>query len=52
MEGYQLGGKGENGEKGAGVKYKLLGTNRQGDVKNSIGNGVAKNLYAQPMDMN
>ena len=37
---------GENvGKGGAGVKkYKLAGTNRQGDVKNSIENGVAKEL--------
>ena len=47
-------GKGEKGEKGAGIeKYKLLGThtqkncqvqNTQEDVENSIGNGVAKEL--------
>ena len=34
--------KGKNGRKGSGIKkYKLVGT---GDVKNSIGNGVAKEL--------
>ena len=37
--------KGGNERKGGGIKkYKLVGTNRQGYVKNSIGNGVAKEL--------
>ena len=39
-------GKGKNGGKGAGIKkYKLVvKENSQGDVKNNIGNGEAKEL--------
>ena len=37
-------GKGENGGKGAGIKYKLVGTEETGDFKNSMGNRVAKEL--------
>ena len=37
--------KRENGGKGAGIKkYKLVGTEQLGDVKNSTGNGVDKEL--------
>ena len=42
-------GKGENGGKGTGIKkhyWKVQ--NRQGDVKNSIGNGEAKQLIHNP----
>ena len=36
-------GRGENGEKGIGnKKHKWSVQNRQGEVKNSTGNGVAK----------
>ena len=46
MEGYQQGGgRGENGEKGTGnKKHKMSAQNRQGEFKNSIGNGEAKEL--------
>ena len=46
MEGYHRGsGRGENGGKGTGnKKYKWLVQNRQGEIKNSIGNGQAKEL--------
>ena len=38
-------GKEKNGEKGAGIKkHNWQVQNRQGDVKNSIGNGEAKEL--------
>ena len=38
-------GEGENGGKGTGnKKHKRWGQNRQGEVKNSIGNGEAKEL--------
>ena len=38
-------GKGENGGKNAEIKkYKLVGTEQAGDVKNSIGNEEAKEL--------
>ena len=44
--------RGENGRKGTGNKeHKWQVQNRQGEVKNGIGN-VAKKLYVQPMDMN
>ena len=36
---------GENGRKGAGInKYNWQVQNREGDIKNSIGNGEAKEL--------
>ena len=46
MEGYQRGGerRGYNGEKGTGNKHKWSVQNRQGEVKNCIGNGEAKEL--------
>ena len=45
MEGYQLGGGRGNGGKGAGnKKYNWQVQNTQGKVKNSIGNGEAKEL--------
>ena len=46
MEGYQWGGgRGENGGKGTWNKnHKWQVQNRQGEVKNSIGNGEAKEL--------
>ena len=46
MEGYQLGGGiGEKGGEGAGIrKRNWYIQNRQGEVKNSIGNGEAKDL--------
>ena len=45
MEGYQLGeGMGRMGEKVEITKYKLVDTNMHRDVKNSIGNGEAKEL--------
>ena len=38
-------GKGKNGEKGTGnKKHKGQVQNRQGEVKNSMGNGEAKEL--------
>ena len=38
-------GKGENGGKGTGnKKHKMSAQNRQGEFKNSIGNGEAKEL--------
>ena len=44
MEGYQWGGV-ENGGKGPGnKKHKCKVQNRQGEVKNSMGNGEAKVL--------
>ena len=44
MESYKWGGKGgKSGEKGTGnKKHKCQVQNRQGEVKNSTGNGVAK----------
>ena len=45
MEGYQWGGGGENGGKDTGnKKHEWQVQNRQGEVKNSIGNGEAKEL--------
>ena len=46
MEGYHRGsGRGENGGKGTGnKKYKWLVQNRQGEVKNHMGNGEAKEV--------
>ena len=46
MEGYQpVGGKGRMGENGVGIKeHNWLEQNRQGDVKNSIRKGEAKEL--------
>ena len=45
MEGYQWGGVGEKGGKGTGNKqHKWWIQNRQGEVKNSIENGEAKDL--------
>ena len=39
MEGYQLGReRGEWGVRAGSKKQKLVGPNRQGDVKNSLGN--------------
>ena len=43
MEGYQWWGRGDNGGKCTGnKKHNWQVQNRQGDVKNSIGNGEAK----------
>ena len=44
MEGFQRGGRGEEqGAKGTGnKKHNWQAQNRQGEVKNSIGNGEAK----------
>ena len=40
-------------EKGPGhKKHKWWVQNRQGEVKNSTGNGEAKDLYVQPMNIN
>ena len=40
-----ISGKGESGGKGTGNKqYNWQAQNRQGEVKNSIGNGEAKEL--------
>ena len=40
--------KGENGEKGtANKKYKWSVQNRRGEVKNSMGNGKAKELICR-----
>ena len=44
LEGYQLGGERGAGGEGGGIKKYTLVQNRQGDDKNSIGNGVAKEL--------
>ena len=45
MEGYQWGVQGEKERKGTGnKKHKWQVQNRQGEVKNSIGNGEAKEL--------
>ena len=46
MEGYQRGvGAGRMGEKGTGnKKHNWQAQNRQGEVKNSIGNGETKKL--------
>ena len=45
MEGYQWGGVGEKGGKGTGNKqHKWWIQNRQGEVKNNIGNREAKEL--------
>ena len=45
IEGYQ--GKGRNGGKTGNKKHKWQVQNRQGGVKNSIGNGEAKKLVCQ-----
>ena len=47
MEGYQRGGCGEGvGGTGTGnKKHNWQAQNRQGEVKNTIGNGEAKNLH-------
>ena len=37
-------GEGENWGKGAGIRYKLVGTKQTGDVKDTTGNGEAKEL--------
>ena len=54
MEGYQWGGRRRRmREKGTGIKkHNGQVQNRQGHVKNSIGNKEAKNLYARPIGMN
>ena len=45
MEGYQQGRGGRNGGKGTGnKKHKWQVQNRQEEVKNTIGNGEAKEL--------
>ena len=45
MEGYQQGrGGGEWGKSPGNEKHKWLVQNRQGEVKNNIGNGEAKEL--------
>ena len=45
MEGYQQGEAGENGRKGAvNKKQKWQVQNRQGEFKNSMGNGKTKEL--------
>ena len=45
MEGYQWGCGGENMGKGTGdKKHKWQVENRQGEIKNNIGNGEAKEL--------
>ena len=45
MEGYQWEGKGENGGKNIrNKKHKWQVQNRQGEVKNSMGNEKAKEL--------
>ena len=45
MECYQQDGEGEKGGKGTGnKKHKWQVQNRQGEVKNSVGNGEAKEL--------
>ena len=45
MDGYQQGGGGDNGGKDTGnKKHKWQVQNRQREVKNSIGNGEAKEL--------
>ena len=46
-------GSGGNGEKLQGIR-SIIGRYKidRGEVKNSIGNRGAKNLYVQPMDMN
>ena len=47
MEGYQEGGGGGKGGKGTGIKkHNIQVQNRQWDVKNSIGSGEVKDLYA------
>ena len=49
MEGYQWGGvEGEWGKRYRDKKHKWQVQNRQEEVKNSMGNGEAK----EPMDMN
>ena len=43
MEGYQWGGEGGNGEKSTGIKkHNWQVQNRQGEVKNCLGNREAK----------
>ena len=45
VEGFQWGGEGEDGGKSTGnKKHNWWAQNRQGEVKNSIGNGEAKEL--------
>ena len=45
MEGYQQGGAGVNGVKGTrNKKHNWQVQNRQGEVKNRIGNGEGKEL--------
>ena len=52
MEGYQWGGEGREQGKGTGNKeQKWQVEDRQGEVRNSIGNREAKELYVQPMGM-
>ena len=47
------GGEGENGGKGTGnEKHKWYVQSRQGEVKNSVGNGKAERLICTTMDMN
>ena len=46
-------GERENREKGTGnKKHKWWVQNRQGEVKNSMGNGEARELIYTTMDMN
>ena len=54
LEGYQLGGgRGKVGRKMERLRRTNWWVqNRQRDFKNSVGNGVAKDLYSYPMDMN
>ena len=50
-----ISGEGEGGDGGEGTgnkKHKWWVQNRQGEVKNSTGNGEAKDLYVQPMNIN
>ena len=45
--------KGENGGKGTrNMKHNWQVQNRQGEVRNSVGNGEGKELVCRPMDMN
>ena len=44
MEGYQQGSGWGRGEEGTESKHKWQVENRQGEVKNSMGNGEAKEL--------
>ena len=46
-------GRGQNGEKGTGnKKHNWQVQNRQGEVKNSVGNGEAKVFIGTTMNMN